>query len=755
MLAAVAVLLWGLAMRRGLNHDEHQFVASGALIARNGLLPYRDFPYFHVPTLSLLNAWLFHGTDYLLLAARTLSIAAGWLTLALLLVAALIWLRNLSLWQRLLVGAAAIALLMASPSFIHASGRAWNHDLPILCTVAAALLQTAWLAHPRRTPAWLAGAGLLMGLAAGLRLTFVLVAVPFALSIFFTAAWRSRRRWLAVLAFAAGMVCGLLPTLAFFVMAPDRFIFGNLTYAGLNTAYYRQLAQPVAGMTLLQKLQVTVDTLLFEPGNLLLVMLAAGEVWRVRRYLHPARSPSLLFLLAALPFLAAGAWAPTPIQIQYLYLFLPWLVLILLAALGLDRRPRLGVWVITGAAVLAALLAAPRYIDGLQTAFVPAEWFPLKVHARGEVVAQLSAGADVLTLAPTYPLEGKAGIYPEFVTGPLAWRVAPLMSAAERTRTGVVALDELGPDLAARPPRAILTGLNDSDAVEEQPLVDFARQQGYVPVALPEAGALWMAPVARWNNQISLGAAQLPRVPVAPGTPVVATFYLQATQPITRNLNVLVRLVGANGELLRDEGWPWGKPTSQWETGAVWADGHTLHLPADAADGPYRVEVSFYDPATLETLGDPATAGYVVVGKPSSQAQAPAARFGDGIMLDAAKAPESGWSAGATLPVELTWRGVGTAHGRYTIFVQLIGPDGALVAQHDQEPLQGLYPTSAWLPDIPITDKYELTLPATLPPGAYRLMTGLYDAKTMQRLPLLQDGQPAGDAFTVATVQVK
>ena len=43
LLAAAFVLLWGLNMRRGLNHDEHQFVASGALLARAGLLPYRDF----------------------------------------------------------------------------------------------------------------------------------------------------------------------------------------------------------------------------------------------------------------------------------------------------------------------------------------------------------------------------------------------------------------------------------------------------------------------------------------------------------------------------------------------------------------------------------------------------------------------------------------------------------------------------------------------------------------------------------------
>src|SRR5829696_8613130 len=88
-LGAALVLVWGLNMRRGLNHDEHQFVASAALIARNGLLPYRDFPYFHVPTLSFLYTLLFGATDYLLLSARSFSILCSWLTLVLIFAAAL------------------------------------------------------------------------------------------------------------------------------------------------------------------------------------------------------------------------------------------------------------------------------------------------------------------------------------------------------------------------------------------------------------------------------------------------------------------------------------------------------------------------------------------------------------------------------------------------------------------------------------------------------------------------------------------
>ena len=58
------VVLWAIAMGRGLNVDEHQFVASGALLAREGLLPYRDYPFFHTPDLSFVYALLFRCTDY-------------------------------------------------------------------------------------------------------------------------------------------------------------------------------------------------------------------------------------------------------------------------------------------------------------------------------------------------------------------------------------------------------------------------------------------------------------------------------------------------------------------------------------------------------------------------------------------------------------------------------------------------------------------------------------------------------------------
>jgi hypothetical protein len=413
---------------------------------------------------------------------------------------------------------------------------------------------------------------------------------------------------------------------------------------------------------------------------------------------------------------------------------------------------------------LAALLVAPRYAEGAAVALQPDEWFPLKVHARGERLVQLAGGERVLTLAPIFPLEGGSEVYPQLVSGPLGFRVASLLDADERVRMGLIGPDDLDAFLADAPPQSIFTGVHDSDATEEAPLVAFAQNNEYAPVPAEEPALLWSRPLADWGA-IRLGAVDLPLQPVAPGTDLLLTFYLQAVQPLDRNWNVLVRLVAPDGaDLARSEGWPWGRATLDWTPGEVWPDGHTLAVGPDTAPGPHRVEVSFYDPATLELLGaGPATAGFVVVaesssgsaGNPAGRAAGgpPLAQLGNCMQLLAAGIPAEGWTGGATQQVQLTWQRTHLECGRYTAFVHLAGAQG-LAAQADREPLGGFYPTNAWLLHTPVTDHYDLALPPDLPPGEYQLLVGLYDPATGQRLPLLHDGEAVGDAHLAATVQV-
>src|SRR3954471_18720597 len=81
LVTLITCLLGGVlflsAMDRDLNHDEHQFVAPGVLISREGLLPYRDFPMFHLPNLAFIYASFDRLTGQPVFSAKVLGVLAS------------------------------------------------------------------------------------------------------------------------------------------------------------------------------------------------------------------------------------------------------------------------------------------------------------------------------------------------------------------------------------------------------------------------------------------------------------------------------------------------------------------------------------------------------------------------------------------------------------------------------------------------------------------------------------------------------
>ncbi len=765
---AALLLLVGLSLRRGLNHDEHQFIAGGALIAREGQLPYRDFPYFHLPLLPLIYALLFGESGPLLLPARLLSAMCAWLTAALFFIAAWRRFTGVSAWQRLGMAAACVTLLLAAPLFSYTSGRAWNHDLAMLLAVGAFFAHSDGLLE-RRRPLWLGAGGLLLGLAADVRLAYGLLAPAFLLAIWFYPAVPMRIRRQGTFVFCAGVAVGMLPALIFLTLDPAGFWFGNVEYVRLNTQYYREIRGADAAMDLPGKLVYAGRLFFSQPGNWLPFALLAALLWPLRAALA-ARAPwrvlgaatnkprshfRLLFALALLPFALVSALVATPSQPQYYTLLLPWGVMAVLYALP-PRPSRTGRALLLAVAVLAAALAAPAYAPGIAALARPGERVSAALRRDGQFIARLTEGRRVLTLAPAYPLEGESTIYPEFATGAFAWRVAPLLSPAERTERRVVGVDELPALLAAHPLRGLLVGIDNDDAAAEAPLVALAQASGFVPVELADDGVLWLAPLAEWAGLVRLGGADLPDSPLRANQEFVVTLYLQAITDIARELHVLVRVLEADGsELLRGEGPPFGVSTAGWAAGDVRADGHTFAVPSDAALGIYRIEVSLYDPATGEELGAPTAAGFLHFGDFGRLAGAPAlAAFGAHLELVQTALPQTA-TAGAALPVGLVWRASAAPETDYTAFVHLLAADGALAAQADAPPTAGFYPTGRWRAGWPVRDEFELALPADLAPGEYTVLIGFYDPATMQRLPVKHSGGAAGDTYRAGSITIR
>jgi uncharacterized membrane protein len=96
---------------------------------------------------------------------------------------------------------------------------------------------------------------------------------------------------------------------------------------------------------------------------------------------------------------------------------------------------------------------------------------------------------------------------------------------------------------------------------------------------------------------------------------------------------------------------------------------------------------------------------------------------------------------GASCELQLSWQAQTRMDVSYTVTAQLLGPAGRVRAQVDSVPQGGGYPTLWWLPGEVVADRLTLDLAADAPQDAeYRLIVGLYDPATGERLPVVGTG---------------
>ncbi len=105
--------------------------------------------------------------------------------------------------------------------------------------------------------------------------------------------------------------------------------------------------------------------------------------------------------------------------------------------------------------------------------------------------------------------------------------------------------------------------------------------------------------------------------------------------------------------------------------------------------------------------------------------------------------------AGDALQIALDWQTDAPLTTRYKVFLQLLDPNGALVAQRDSEPGGGLAITTTWTPKQTVVDQNALLI--DLPPGQYMLIMGLYDMNDASKRLTVSSG---GDHLTLATITV-
>jgi hypothetical protein len=165
----------------------------------------------------------------------------------------------------------------------------------------------------------------------------------------------------------------------------------------------------------------------------------------------------------------------------------------------------------------------------------------------------------------------------------------------------------------------------------------------------------------------------------------------------------------------------------------VWDDQHILYFGRRISEGqvPNRVDAQVGD--SIELLG------YYVESKDQESDS-------EGQVVE----------AGRVLNVTLYWRAKAALEKDYTVFVQLVGPDGRLIAQHDGQPAHGYLPTGDWSPDEVIPDRHRLSLPDDPPPGRYRLIAGMYILETLERLPVhVTHPQGTDDHVTLTQLEIE
>jgi hypothetical protein len=204
-------------------------------------------------------------------------------------------------------------------------------------------------------------------------------------------------------------------------------------------------------------------------------------------------------------------------------------------------------------------------------------------------------------------------------------------------------------------------------------------------------------------------------------------------------------------------------PNVLWMPGEIVEETYPIPIRPDAPPGLYRLEVSVvrfdknlpdgYAFLPLSQGGHnlyPATYRLLDPAHDATPTHPLAAQLGEAIHLVGYDLSR----AGGTFELTLYWRSAATIPTDYTVFTQLLGPDGQLWAQQDNPPQAGRYPTSAWAEQDRVVDRYALPLREGAPPGNYRLLVGMYDPATGERLPATLAGAPQPDNAVVVAVEV-
>jgi 4-amino-4-deoxy-L-arabinose transferase-like glycosyltransferase len=167
-------------------------------------------------------------------------------------------------------------------------------------------------------------------------------------------------------------------------------------------------------------------------------------------------------------------------------------------------------------------------------------------------------------------------------------------------------------------------------------------------------------------------------------------------------------------------------PFSRLTPGEIVADRYRVRVPFDVPSGDYTLEVVVSD-------GAPIVLGTVKVWPGDRVLEEPPidhrmnAKLSDAIELAGYNLDRST----DTIKLTLIWKSLKAINQDYTVFTHVLDRSGQQIGGKDNQPVNGTYPTSHWMPGEYVIDEYLIPVQ---PSEGYTLEVGMYDLETGARL---------------------
>lgn len=210
------------------------------------------------------------------------------------------------------------------------------------------------------------------------------------------------------------------------------------------------------------------------------------------------------------------------------------------------------------------------------------------------------------------------------------------------------------------------------------------------------------------------------------GSPLTLDLYWRGERT-AGNESVQIDLIGQGRNATLWDGAVLPTDDVQWRDGEIFCRRGRMRFPLDTPAGSYSL--------ALDVAGTTVPLTDLHVGESTRRFDVPAVdERVDATLGERVRLVGYTMEAGRPLSVTLVWKALRPPEQSYKVFVHLLNEGGEIVAQSDAVPAGG-YATTEWLADEVVLDTHTIEVPTGVPAGTYRLVAGMYDPVSGERMP--------------------